>query len=75
VSVVPGKRDAAKTHELVRDFQRRTAGRLLNLMTSDEYPVYTAAIRDAYATTVIPPRTGKPGRPKGPRQVLPEGLT
>lgn len=74
VSVIPGKRDAAKTHQLVRDFQRRTAGRLMNLLTSDEYPVYAEAIRDAYATTVIPPRTGKPGRPKGPRQVLPAGL-
>jgi IS1 family transposase len=74
VSVIPGKRDAAKTHQLVRDFRRRTAGRLMNLMTSDEYPVYEEAIRDAYATTVIPPRTGRPGRPEGPRQVLPEGL-
>jgi IS1 family transposase len=74
VSVIPGKRDAAHTHALVRDFQRRTEGRLMNLMTSDEYPVYEEAIRDAYAATVIPPRTGKPGRPKGPRQVLPEGL-
>jgi IS1 family transposase len=75
VSVVPGKRDATRTHELVRDFRKRTAGRLMNLMTSDEYPVYTEAIRDAYATTVTPPRTGQRGRPRGPRQVLPEGLT
>jgi len=74
VSVIPGKRDAANTHALVRDFKRRTEGRLMNLMTSDEYPVYEEAIRDAYAATVIPPRTGKPGRPRGPRQVLPEGL-
>jgi IS1 family transposase len=74
VSVVPGKREGAKTHELVRDFQKRTEGRLMNLMTSDEYPVYAEAIRDTYATTTTPLRTGKPGRPKGPRQVLPEGL-
>ena len=51
----------------------------MNLMTSDEYPVYEEAIRDAYATTITPPRTGKPGRPKGPRAAarcarLPEGL-
>jgi hypothetical protein len=74
VSVVPGKRDAANTHALVQDFKKRTSGRLMNLMTSDEYPVYAEAIRDAYASTVIPPRTGQRGRPKGPRQVLPEGL-
>src|SRR5260370_42511169 len=46
----------------------------MNLMTSDAYPVYEEAIRDAYATAVSPPRTGKPGRPRGARQVLPEGL-
>jgi IS1 family transposase len=74
VSVVPGKRDADKVHQLVRDFRRRTEGRLMNLMTSDEYPAYEEAIRDAYARTVTPPRTGKPGRPKGPRKVLAKGL-
>ena len=74
VSVVPGKRTAEKTQELVEDFKKRTEGRLMNLMTSDEYPAYEGAIRDAYAETVIPPTTGKPGRPKGPQQVLPEKL-
>ena len=74
VSVVPGKRTADHVHEVVQDFKQRTEGRLMNLMTSDEYPVYEEAIRDAYAETVIPPRTGKPGRPKGPQQVVPEGL-
>ncbi len=28
----------------------------MNLMTSDEYPAYEGAIRDAYAETVIPER-------------------
>ena len=74
VSVVPGKRDTDKVHQLVRDFRRRTQGRLMNLITTDEYPAYEEAIRDAYARTVTPPRTGKPGRPKGTRKVLPKGL-
>jgi len=74
VSVVPGKRDTDKVHELVRDFRRRTEGRLMNLITTDEYAAYEEAIRDAYARTVTPPRTGKPGRPQGPRKVLPKGL-
>ena len=59
---------------MVQDFKRRTEGRLMGLMTSDEYPAYEEAIRGAYAREVIPPRTGKPGRPKGAQKVLPEGL-
>ncbi len=74
VSVVPGKRTQDKVHQLVQDFKKRTGGRLMNLMTSDEYPAYEQAIRDAYAQTVTPPRTGKPGRPKGPQKVIPPGL-
>ena len=74
VSVVPGKRTEDKTHQLVRDFRERTGGRLMNLMTSDEYPAYKAAIFEAYAVEQPQPRTGRPGRPKKPRKVLPKGL-
>src|SRR5260370_8434818 len=71
VSVIPGKRDAANTHALVGDFQRRTGGRLMNLMTRDEYPGYAEATRDAYAPTLIPPRTGTPRPPTAPRHAFP----
>ena len=74
LSVVPGKRTPEKVKELVQDFRRRTEGRLMDLMTSDEYPAYEEAIRAAYAETVRPPRTGKPGRPQGARKVVPLGL-
>ena len=37
VSVVPGKRTVENTLALVRDFGRRTSGRLMNLITTDEY--------------------------------------
>jgi hypothetical protein len=46
----------------------------MRLMTSDSYPAYETAILGAYGETVTPPRTGKPGRPKGPYQVAPAGL-
>ena len=36
----------------------------MRLMTSDEYPVYADAIRDAYGQRVTPPRTGRRGRPR-----------
>jgi IS1 family transposase len=74
VSVVPGKRTEDKVHRLVQDFQRRTSGRLMNLMTSDEYPAYKAAIFEAYGVVREFPRTGRPGRPKRPTKVLPKQL-
>jgi hypothetical protein len=36
VSVVPGQRTDTHVHLLVQDFKRRTGGRLMNLLTSDE---------------------------------------
>jgi hypothetical protein len=47
----------------------------MRLMTSDEYPVYAEAIRDAYGQRVIPPRTGRRGRPRQPYTVIPPGVT
>jgi IS1 family transposase len=66
VSVVPGKRTVANVEALVQDFQKRTAGRPMNLITTDEYKPYRRAILKAYGKRVVPKRTGKPGRPKGP---------
>jgi hypothetical protein len=75
VSVVPGKRTAEKTRELVQDLRRRTSGRLMDLITTDEYAPYRGAILEAYGETVTPPRTGKRGRPRGSYKVAPAGLT
>jgi len=75
VSLVVGKRAEDATHALVNDFRRRTGGRVMRLMTSDEYPVYEAAIRAAYGQVVTPPRTGRPGRPRKPYPVLPPEVT
>jgi IS1 family transposase len=74
LSVVPGKRTDDKVRQLVQDFKARTSGRLMNLLTSDEYAAYKTAIFEAYAVAQEQPRTGRPGRPRQPRQVLPEGL-
>lgn len=59
-----GKRTAEATRALVRDFRRRTGSRVVRLMTSDEYPAYEEVIREAYGVRVVPPRTGRPGRPR-----------
>jgi hypothetical protein len=74
VSVIPGKRTEDKTQELVQDFRARTGGRIMNLMTSDEYPAYKTAIFEAYAVEQEQPRTGRPGRPRTPQKLLPKNL-
>jgi len=74
VSVVPGKRTADNVEKVVPDCKTRTGGRPMNLLTSDEYPAYTPAILNASGQVVIPPRMGKPGRPKAPDKVAPPEL-
>jgi hypothetical protein len=75
VCVVPGKRTAENTGALVREFHRRTSGRLMDLITTDEYAPYRGAILEAYGETITPPRTGKRGRPRKPFKAPPAGLT
>ena len=75
VSLVVGKRTEEATHARVRDFRRRTGDRVMRLMTSDEYPVYASAIREAYGRVVTPPRTGRRGRPRQPHTAVPPEVT
>jgi IS1 family transposase len=65
VAVVPGKRTAHNCRKLVAEFHRRTGGRVMRLITSDEYPSYKVAIADVYGLrrvplTVLPRPTGRP---------------
>lgn len=69
LSVVPGKRTAQNVQRLVEQVKHRTEGRMLNLITTDEYPPYKQAILSVYGRQVVPPRTGQPGRPKAPYNV------
>ena len=70
-----GKRTAEAVSGVVQDFRERTGARVMRLITSDEYPVYADAIRDAYGELVVPPRTGRPGRPRKPYTVIPPAVT
>ena len=75
VSLVPGRRTEDKTYALVQDFARRAnEGRPPELMTSDEYKPYRAALLKTYGVWVVPPRTGQPGRPRQPYPVPPGSL-
>lgn len=75
VSVVVAKRTTEATQAVVRDFHRRTGGRVMRLITSDEYPVYADALRATYGRVVTPPRTGRPGRPRRPYTEVPPEVT
>jgi len=74
ISVIPGKRTVKNVDKLVADFKKRTNGRIMNLITSDEYKPYKKAILKAYGRNIKPPATGKRGRPKGSRRVPAKGL-
>src|SRR5215472_10069770 len=74
VSVVPGERTTESVQELVSDVKGRLGGRVPALITTDEYAPYEGAILEAFGTAVVPPRTGKRGRPRKPYKVAPAGL-
>ena len=74
VSVVPGERTAESVQELVSDVKERLGGRAPELITTDEDSAYEGAILEAFGTEVVPPRTGKRGRPRKPYKVAPAGL-
>jgi len=74
LSVLVGKRLAENAEYLLQDVKQRLDGRTPELITSDELSAYEEVIRKVFGQQVIPPRTGKPGRPAGPRRELPAGL-
>jgi hypothetical protein len=74
LTVVPGERTAESVRELVGAVKGRLEGRLPDLITTDEHAPSEGAILEAFGDEVVPPRTGKPGRPRKPYKVAPAGL-
>ena len=74
LSVVPGARDAESVEAVVADTKQRTGGRVMGLMTSDDYPAYETAILNAYGQEVTTTPTGRPSRRMIPEKVPPPGL-
>ena len=66
LAVVPGARDTESVEEVVDQVKDRTGGRVMDLMTSDNYPAYETAILRAYGQTVTPPGPASEAGP-GPR--------
>jgi IS1 family transposase len=73
LSVVVGRRITENAEMLLEDVKDRLRGRAPAVVTSDEYPAYAEAVLSVFGAEVTPPRTGKPGRPPGPRVVPPAG--
>jgi hypothetical protein len=73
LSVFVGKRLQDNAEMLLEDVKARLPG-VPELISSDEWPGYPEAIKEVFGVEVTPPRTGKPGRPAGPRKEIPEGL-
>jgi len=74
LEVVVGKRIDTNAEMLLEGVQRRLGGTPPELVTSDAYPVYEPALLGIFGEEQVPPRTGRPGRPAGPRLVPPGGM-
>jgi 5-dehydro-2-deoxygluconokinase len=57
-----GGRDRVGCIVLGRESHRRTSGRPMALITTDEYAPYREAVLQAYGETITPPRTGRRAR-------------
>ena len=74
LAVVPGARDAEGVEEVVGEVRRRTGGRVLDLVTSDDYPAYETALLEAYGQEVVTTAAGRPSRKMVLEKVLPPGM-
>jgi len=72
VCVVPGARNSENAEETVAQFKRRTGGRDMDLITSDEHRPYKEAILQAYGVEATTTPGGLPVR--APHKVAPPGL-
>jgi IS1 family transposase len=75
LGVVVGKRVAENVERLLEDVKSRLGGEPPARVTSDEYPAYAEALLAVFGEEVVPERTGRPGRPAGPRVELPAGMS
>lgn len=73
VSLVVGKRNTETLTEVVADFAERTGGAPPALTTTDDCSTYADVLLEQYGQTVVPPRTGKRGRPRQPFKQWPPG--
>jgi IS1 family transposase len=73
--VVPGARSAEQVEAVVAEVHRRTEGRPLRLITSDDYPAYKDAVLQVYGREVATTPTGRDSKRMVPERVPPPELT
>ncbi len=66
ISCVIGKRNRETLVEVVKDFANRTGNRPPRLTTTDDCSSYPDVLLEQYGETVVPEKTGRPGRPREP---------
>ena len=74
LEVVNGKRTEENTELLVQKTAIRLNFRVPRLITSDEYKPYRKVVLKAFGEKRLPKRTGRRGRPRGPRYRPKKGL-
>jgi len=76
LAVIPGARTQENAEAIAAAVKPRLGGRAPALITTDEAPVYRAAIATAFSEPVPPASKRGPGRPRlVPRRRLPEHLS
>jgi hypothetical protein len=74
LAVIPGSRSEENAYAIVAEVKKRLGGEPPDLMTSDESPVYEAAVLATFGEPVPPER--EPGRPRVvPERRVPAGVT
>ena len=68
LAVVPGARDAEAVEEVVGEVKDRTGGRVIDLVTSDDYPAYETALLEAYGQEVTTTAYRPAEPPDGPQE-------
>lgn len=71
--MVVGERTLPQAIRLLQEVKRVSDGEL-PLFTSDQWEGYPEALLEVFGVWETPPRTGKRGRPRGPRLVPPSTL-
>ena len=74
LEVIVGPRTQDSAELLLGSVRDRLGGRVPELVTSDEYTVYAEVLLSVFGEERLPPRTGRAGRPAGPRLVPPQGM-
>jgi hypothetical protein len=73
--MIIGKRNGENLAAVVGDFAERTGHHPPRMITTDDCRAYAEVLMNQYGETVVPEKTGRPGRPRKPYRQWPRGST